>query len=200
VKPSAAEMAYTQQTAEMIPGASTDVVVAKAKELNLHVVFGMTEKDEAGLLYNTNVFLGPEGVIGKHRKTISVGNDGRIWRRGQSFDILDSPLGKIGLIICAEMASFPGVRLADRGADLLVTSSAWWSGIAAWYEAVTVQNAVRSGRWHVVSNQVGTIGHAVCNGHSRVVDPLGRVVCDTGEKEGLVMWATDALVDADAAR
>ena len=34
--------------------------------LNLFVVYGMTEKDPAGLLYNANVFLGPGGVIGKH--------------------------------------------------------------------------------------------------------------------------------------
>ena len=64
------EMAYTRQTAETIPGQSTSNVVAKAKELNLFVVFGMTEKDGAGLLYNANVFLGPDGVIGKHRKII----------------------------------------------------------------------------------------------------------------------------------
>ena len=35
--------------------------MAKAKELNVFVVFGMTEQDTAGLLYNANVFLGPEG-------------------------------------------------------------------------------------------------------------------------------------------
>jgi predicted amidohydrolase len=175
-------------------------VVAKAKELNLFVVFGMTEKDDAGLLYNTNVFLGPEGVIGKHRKTVSVGNDDLIWRRGSGYGVLDSPLGKLGLMICAEMAGYPGPGLAARGADLLVTSSAWWSSVASWYEGYTVQNAVRSGRWHVVSNQVGAVGHAVCNGHSRVVYPSGRVVVDTGARKGIVMWSTDMTVDAEVAR
>jgi predicted amidohydrolase len=59
---------------------------------------------------------------------------------------------------------------------------------------------VRSGRWHVVSNQVGAVGHAVCNGHSRVVDPSGRVVVDTGARKGIVMWSTDMTVDAEVAR
>jgi predicted amidohydrolase len=200
VRPSAAELAYTQQTAESIPGPSTDALVVKAKALNLFVVFGMTEKDEAGVLYNTNVYLGPEGVIGKHRKTVSVGNDGLIWSRGRGYEPLDSPLGKIGLMICAEMANLPGPVLASRGADLLVTSSAWWTSEAPWYESVTVRNAVRSGRWHVVSQQVGTIGYAVCYGHSRVVDPLGHVVVDTEAREGLVMWSTDAAIDASSSR
>ena len=197
--PSVQEMAYTQQTAEMIPGQSTSNVVAKANELNLFVVFGMTEKDTAGLLYNANVFLGPDGVIGKHRKSYFIGNDSQIWRLGSGYAALDSPIGKIGLIICIELWSggnYPGPLLASQGADLLVTCSAWWSsGASSWAEA-TVLNAVQANRWHVASQQVGTVGHVQVYGHSQIVDPKGKIVCDTGATEGLVMWATDILIDA----
>ena len=197
--PSAQEMAYTQETAETIPGQSTSKVVAKAKELNLFVVFGMTERDQAGRLYNANVFLGPEGVIGRHRKTYFVGNDSRIWSLGSGFEALDSPLGKVGLMICAESWSggnFPGPVLASQGADVLVTSSAWWTSVADSWAPVTVENALRARRWHVASQQVGDIGHAQCCGHSLIVDPKGTIVCDTGTSEGLVMWATDILIGA----
>jgi predicted amidohydrolase len=198
VAPSAQEMAYIRATAEMIPGASTSNVVAKANELNLFVVFGMTEKDQAGLLYNANVFLGPDGVIGKHRKTYFVGNDALIWHVGAGYQVLDSPIGKLGLMICAEMYSgwnYPGPVLASQGADLLVTSSAWWNSVAWAWDLMTVTNAVLAGRWHVVSQQVGTIGYAQCYGHSRVVDPLGRIVCDSGASQGMVIWATDRVTD-----
>jgi predicted amidohydrolase len=197
--PSVQEMTYMRQTAETIPGQSTSNVVAKANESNLFVVFGMTEKDGAGLLYNANVFLGPDGVIGKHRKTRFIGNDALIWRLGTGYSVLDSPIGKIGLIICIEMwsdGSYPGPVLAGQSADLLVTSSAWWSSSPDGYDVVTVQNAVLSSRWHVVSQQVGTVGQVQAYGHSRVVDPKGTIVCDTGTGEGLVMWATDILIDA----
>jgi hypothetical protein len=89
--PSVQEMAYTQRTAETIPGQSTSNVVARAQELNLFMVFGMTEKDQAGLLYNGNVFLGPDGVIGRHRKTFHVGNDGSIWSRSSGFEVTRQP-------------------------------------------------------------------------------------------------------------
>jgi predicted amidohydrolase len=197
--PTAQEMAYVRQTAETIPGQSTSNLVAKAKELNLFVVFGMTEKDTAGLLYNANVLLGPEGVIGKHRKTFLVENDSRIWRSGSGYGVFDSPLGRIGLMICAELWSngnLPGPVLARQGADLLVTSSAWWNRDASSWDAVTVANAVQSKRWHVVSEQVGAVGHAQCYGHSQIVDPLGRIVGDTGAAEGLVVWPTDIMIDA----
>jgi predicted amidohydrolase len=196
--PSAQEMAYIRATAEMIPGASTSNVVARARDLNLFVVFGMTEKDQAGLLYNANVFLGPDGVIGKHRKTYLVGNDALIWHVGVGYQVLDGPIGRIGLMICAETWSggnFPGPVLASQGADLLVTSSAWWNSVAWAWDAVTVTNAVLAGRWHVVSQQVGTIGYSQCYGHSRVVDPLGRIVCDSGASQGMVIWATDRVTD-----
>ena len=197
-KPSVQEMAYIQQTAETIPGQSTSNVVAKAKELNLFVVFGMTEKDAAGRLYNANVFLGPDGVIGKHRKSYFIGNDSQIWRLGSGYAVLDSEIGKIGLIICIELWSggnYPGPLLATQGADLLVTCSAWWSsGASSWAEA-TVLNAVQANRWHVASQQVGTVGHVQVYGHSQIVDPKGRIVCDTGAMADLVIWATDILID-----
>lgn len=196
VKPSAAELAYSQQTAETIPGLSTALLVEQARALNLFVVFGMMEKDEAtGQLYNTSVLLGPEGVIGKHRKTVSVDNDDLIFRRGSGYIVLDSPVGKIGLMICAEMADFPAAGLASKGAELLVTASAWPANPNPQWDEATAGNAARARRWHVVSNLVGPVGYATY-GHSRVVDPLGRIVADTGQKEGMVVWATDLMIDA----
>lgn len=201
--PTAQEMAYVRQTAETIPGQSTSNVVAKAKQLNLFVVFGMTEKDGVGLLYNTSVVLGPDGIIGKHRKRYLWGasyggNEDLIWRPGPVWDVVESPLGKVGLMICIEMAwqPPPGPVLANQGADLLVTSSAWPADAANLWDSATRDNASQAKRWHVVSNQVGAVGYINDYGHSRVVDPKGTVVCDTGAMAGLVIWATDILIDA----
>jgi predicted amidohydrolase len=48
----------------------------------------------------------------------------------------------------------------------------------------------------VIAEQVGLVGHAQCYGHSRIVDPHGTVICDSGTAEGLIVWSTDILVDA----
>ncbi len=201
--PTVPEMAYVQQTAETIPGQSTSNVVAKAAELNLFVVFGMTEKDAADSLYNTSVLLGPNGVLGKHRKRYLADssfdfNEHLIWRAGSVWDVVESPLGKVGLMICVEMGYYPGPVLANQGAQLLVTSSGWpaFGGNGGGWDTCTTGNAAQAKRWHVVSNQVGTAGYINDYGHSRVIDPKGAIVCDTGAVEGLVMWATDILIDA----
>jgi predicted amidohydrolase len=200
-KPTAQETAYTIQTAEMIPGPSTRNLVNKAKQFDLFVVCGMVEKDWTEERYNSVVFLGPSGVIGTHRKTLEPGN--LLWSLGsQLIQVFDSPLGRVGMVICAEMggesmsaATMAGPRLAAQGAVLLVTVAGWWTEVGALYEDATKGTAQLARRWHVVANQVGQVGYAQDYGHSRVVDPWGRIVCDTGAKEGMVVWSTDILID-----
>ena len=114
---------------------------------------------------------------------------------GQSWDVVNSSLGKVGLLIGWEMSFSPGPVLAGQGATLLVTSSAWSSGWPGLYEQYTINNAVQAQRWHVVSDRVGDAGYLTTLGRSRVIDPQGRVVCDTGPSQGMVIWATDILTD-----
>ena len=204
-EPTQAELKYLRDTAEAISGKSTDSVVAKARELDIYVVFGMTEKEyEDGPLYNTSVFLGPDGVIGKYRKNNlwdaehGKGNEHLCWKRGTELVVADSPWGKIGLTICIDMKHLLGPKLAARGADLLVTASAWPRVSGDNYEKFTVQNAVEAQRWHVVSNQVGPVGCGEDYGHSRIVHPKGEVVADTGGREGMVVAEIDLFVGRDS--
>lgn len=179
--------------------------MARASALSLFVVFGLTEQDTATTnLYNSAVLLGPGGVLGIHRKSMYFGNDEWFWARGTNLiQVFDSPIGKAGIIICGEMggesgtaATAPGPRLAAAGAEFLVTVTGYWTGWDDLYDLATTGNASLANRWHVVANQVGRIGYLVCIGHSRIVDPLGRIVCDTGAGEGMVIWETDLLTDA----
>jgi predicted amidohydrolase/N-acetylneuraminic acid mutarotase len=201
-KPTAQELEYTRETAEIIPGLSTSNLISKARELNQFVICGMVEKDSSGKLYNSAVFLGPSGVIGTHRKTLEPGN--LLWSLGnQLIQVFDSPIGAVGIMICAEMggesgslATAPGPRLAADGAVLLVTCTSWPSEASGLYDDATKGNAQAAKRWHVVADEVGRVGYFQVIGHSRIVDPLGRVVRDTGTKPGIVCWSTDIIVDA----
>ena len=199
VAPSARKWPTSEQPPKRSRAQSTSNVVAKAKELNLFVVFGMTEKDQAGLLYNANVFLGPDGVIGKHRKTFLVGNDGLIWSRGSGYEVLDSPLGKIGLMICAEMWSggnFPGPVLAGQGADLLVTSSAWWNSVAC---GVGPSDGDQCRPSQALARRQSASGHdrtrPVLRPQPRGRSPGSNCLRLPGRAEGMVIWATDRVTD-----
>ena len=202
-EPTQAELRYVQDTAETVPGNSTDKIAVKAGELGVHVVFGMTEESEEGLPYNTSIFLGPDGLLRKYRKINlwdaehGEGNEHLSWKRGTELVVADSPWGKVGLAICADMVHMPGPKLAAKGADLLVTVSAWPKTAGDLYDKFTVQNAIDAKRWHVVSNQVGLVGHGEDFGHSRIVHPNGEIVADTGGREGMAVAAIDLRIGRD---
>ena len=200
-QPTVEETAYVRDTAEQIPGESTLWLVQKAREIGLYVVFGMTEIGVDSNLYNSSVFLGPEGILGVHRKhklwdAATGGNEHLCWKTGSKpGKVVDSPIGKVGLMICIEMAFEFGPALRKAGADLLVTVSAWPDNAGKIYEHVTKLNASKAGCWHVVANQVGSVGHATDYGHSRIIDPGGRLLADTGSVEGMVIEKTTLLID-----
>ena len=76
------------ELAETIPGPTVEKVEALAKKTGMHVIFGMPEVSEKtrGTLFNTAVFVGPKGFIGKYRKmylpTHSVFEEKRYFRPG----------------------------------------------------------------------------------------------------------------------
>ena len=59
------EANYLYDTAEPIPGPSTERVAKLARKAKMHVIFGMTERvgvSSSGILYNSAVLVGPRGV------------------------------------------------------------------------------------------------------------------------------------------
>ncbi len=193
--PSQEELAYVRDTAETVPGPSTGVLVELAKEHRIYIIFGMTEKSAEGELYNSAVFLGPGGVIGTYRKrhlnTGTAGNEDLFWRPGDKMGVFRSPLGRVGIMMSVEMEKHLGAKMADARADVIVTLAAWPPMAGRWYDRLTRSNALESGRWHVIANQTGPVGHTWGYGHSRIVDPDGAVAADTGVQEAMAVVTTD---------
>lgn len=202
-EPTEEEIAYVRRTAEPIPGQSTAWLQEHLTALDLHVIFGMTERGqgaEEGKLYNTSVFLGPKGVLARYRKhklwdTETGGNEHCFWSYGpQPGLVVSSPLGKIGMMICVEMSHHFGKALGEAGAQLIATVSAW-TGDHGWlFEEYASQNAIESGCWHVVANQGGTVGQTWDYGHSRIIAPDGTLIASTGRDEGMVVAETTLTI------
>ena len=58
------------ELAEPIPGPATEILVDQAKKHNIYVAMGLVEADQGynGVIHNSAVFLGPEGILHVHRK------------------------------------------------------------------------------------------------------------------------------------
>jgi len=171
------------ELAETVPGPSTNAMEKIAKAAGTHVVFGMPERSEKtqATLYNTAVLVGPEGYIGKYRKmylpTHSVFEERRYFRPGYDAAVLDTQIGKIGLLICYDIF-FPEVtRLARlKGAQLLVCISASPAVRRTYFELLTCARALENTAFLAFVNLVGIEDGLQFWGGSRLIGPQGRIL------------------------
>jgi predicted amidohydrolase len=86
-----------------VPGPLVDELVAACRRLKLHAVVGINERD-GGSLYNAFVTLGPGGLLHKHRKLMPTQHERLFHGIGAGTDLqpVDTPLGKVGGLICWE--------------------------------------------------------------------------------------------------
>ena len=87
-----------------LPGPAGDALGAMAKEAGVFLVIGVVER-EGGTLYCTVLFFSPEGaLLGKHRKLMPTASERLVWGfgDGSTMPVLDTPLGKLGAVICWE--------------------------------------------------------------------------------------------------
>lgn len=174
-----------------IPGADLDAMAAMAADHRVHLVVGVIERD-GGTLYCSVVFFAPDGrYLGKHRKVMPTAMERLIWGfgDGSTLPVFDTPLGKLGAVICWENY-MPLLRMAmyAKGIELYCAPTA--DGRASWLS--TVRHIALEGRCFVLScNQFArradypadygafdgaTPDTVVSTGGSCIVSPLGEVL------------------------
>lgn len=108
-------------SAESIPGPSTEYFGELAKKHGLHIVAGLIERDRHQL-FNVAALIGPDGkVAGKYRKVcLPDGEFDNGISPGTDYPVFDTRLGKIGMMICYD-GFFPEVarELSNRGAEII---------------------------------------------------------------------------------
>src|SRR3954454_9260617 len=89
-----------------VPGPAVDRIAESCRELDVHCAIGVNERESErpGSLYNTLLLIGPEGLLSKHRKLMPTMQE-RLFHgvgAGDDLEVSDTPLGRIGGLICWE--------------------------------------------------------------------------------------------------
>ena len=185
--------------AETIPGPTTEKVTSLAKKTGMHIIFGMPELSEKtqATVYNTAVFVGPQGLIGKYRKmylpTHSVFEEKRYFRSGYQPAAFQTSLGDIGLTICYDVF-FPEVFRLTRlqGAQLIVCISASPAVRRNYFEILTSARALENTAFLAYVNLAGVEDGLQFWGGSRLVCPTGDVVAKAKyDEEDFVICEVD---------
>lgn len=89
-----------------VPGPAVEKLIAACAERAIHCAIGINEREleRPGSIYNSLLLLGPDGVLVKHRKLVPTMHE-RLFHGhgdGMDLDVADTPLGRIGGLICWE--------------------------------------------------------------------------------------------------
>ncbi|MEQ8654834.1 MAG: carbon-nitrogen hydrolase family protein [Kiloniellales bacterium] len=115
---------------ELYPLVGEAELCREAKALGLYVIAGLAEGSQ-GSWHNTSSLISPKGqVIGRQTKNYpTAGEEDNGVVPGARFQVFDTPLGRLGIVICADFAFFDdGVKACKKaGADILFNPAVWFA-------------------------------------------------------------------------
>lgn len=196
------------ESAVDIPGPTISALADIAQTSQVYLVIGVIER-AGGTLYCTVVFFAPNGqYLGKHRKVMPTAAERIVWGcgDGSTLPVFDTPLGKLGAVICWENY-MPLLRMTmyTKGIELYCAPTA--DGRDNWIHSM--QHIALEGRCFVLScNQFARRSDypkdyetpfgddpstILSRGGSCIVSPLGEMLAGP-------VFDRDALLIADLDR
>jgi N-carbamoylputrescine amidase len=179
--------------AEEIPGPSTELFTALAKELGVVIIASLFEKRAAGLYHNTAVVIDADGsYLGKYRK-MHIPDDPLFYEKfyftpgDLGFRAWDTRFGRIGVCVCWDQWYPEAARLtALHGAQILFYPTA-----IGWHPSEKAQYGERQhSAWETVQR-----GHAIANGcYVAAPNRVGHEAPDGGD--GIQFWGQSFVADA----
>lgn len=176
------------------------------------VVVGFCEGDGAQR-YNSAAAITGDGLLSVYRKVHQPLGESMYYGPGEQFVAFDSPVGRMGMLICYDKAFPEAARsLALDDARVVACISAWPASRTAgaeslaqdrWTRRFNIFDQARALENQIVwlaANQTGTFGSLRFVGNAKVVGPGGDVVATTGEHEGMAVASFDLDEALDTAR
>jgi len=156
--------------------------------------------------YNSAICVSGDGVLGHQRKVHLPIRDRALYSPGESFEAFDTPLGRLGMMICYDKVFPEAARaLALDGAEMVACMSAWpisrtdpasrLRGVRR-FRQFDLFDQARAAENQVVwisSNQTGSFGGLRFLGHAKVVDPEGRILRRTRVRAGVAVAEVDPM-------
>ncbi len=143
--------------------------------------------------YNSAVCVSGDGVLGQHRKVHQPLREDASYAAGDRFEAFDTPVGRLGMMICYDKAFPEAARaLALDGAQIVACLSAWPAARTnpapdlaqdRWtrrFDLFDRARALENQLVWVSANQAGTFGSLRFVASAKVVDPGGDVLASTG--------------------
>ena len=178
------------------PGVFLDHVRQAARDTGLYLCVGYVEEAQSRL-FNSACLIDPRGeILGTHRKCFLWDFDHDYFTTGDRIEPIQTPLGRVGLMICAD-ARLPEIpaTLAARGAELILQPTGWvnaGSTAALWNPQPDFLIAARAREFGIPiasASKWGVEGNTTFVGSSLICDATGQVRTRCSEDRTVVQIA-----------
>jgi predicted amidohydrolase len=177
-----AEVAPFVETAD---GPTSQAFAALAREFNCYLVYGMPERDAVtDIYYNSALLVGPQGLIGVHRKTHPYISEPKWAANGDAgHQVFKTEIGNIAVLICMDIHFIETARLAAVGCAQIICH------ISNWLAERTPAPYWLTRGWEngcalIESNRWGWERGVQFSGGSCITDSQGQLLanCDSGDQ------------------
>lgn len=206
---SAEDKFFFIECSELVPeGDTTQKMIDLAKQHGIYICWGMPEKDadRTAVTYNCVVLVGPEGFVGKYRKTHQpLCERLELFPGKGDYQVFGTSIGKIGLEICFDMC-FPEVArsLAIQGADIILSPICWpnMSGSLDDPDHHAHLSFSRARAWeNMIFFVDSTYSGEAMSGYAQIIGPnAGQVMAVSGFDEEMVVAEFDLEKEITHAR
>ncbi len=190
-----------------IPSTTTDTLSEAARDAQATVVMGLHEREpDSKTLYNTLLFIGPDGaLLGKHRKLMPTNHERMIHGLGDgsTLKVYDTTAGRVGGLICWEnWMPLARCSLYSQGEQIHVAPTAYDDEMTL----VNIRNTAFEGGVFVISvcvlarkssypesfelrEDLAAADEYLSSGGSAIVGPEGELLAGPLWKEEKILYA-----------
>lgn len=185
------------ESAETLDGPTITALAEMARELGCHLHAGsIIERTPTGSLRNTAVLLDPRGEVTHSYSKVHVfgyqSREATLLEPGDQLSVVTTPFGAVAGTTCYDLR-FPELwrGIVDLGGQLVIVPAAWPAARLAHWQLFTTARAVENQVFVIACNAAGVQAGVAQGGHSRVVDPWGRVLVEADENAGITYCELD---------
>src|SRR5271154_6640531 len=181
-------------TAESIPGPSTERLSAIAKEEKVVVIASIFERRAPGLYHNTAAILETDGSLKGIYRKMHIPDDPLYYEKfyftpgDLGFRVHDTKFGRVGTLVCWDQWYPEGARLtALQGADILFYPTA-----IGWHPAEKAEyGEAQASAWETIQR-----GHAIANGvYVAACNRIGHEPTPEGKGDGIEFFGNSFIAD-----
>jgi agmatine deiminase len=198
--------------AENIPGRSTGIFSALAREHQVVIIVPVFERAPDGKYYNAAVVIDADGSISEPYRKVHIPQDPGFFEKGyfypgNGYKVFSTRYGRIAVLICFDQWFPEAARcVALDGAEIIFYPTAIghpgpsepeegnWQD--AW-ELIQRSHAIANSVHVVAVNRAGTEGATRFFGGSFVADAFGKVLARAGDGEETLIVHVDLSMNAD---